>query len=114
MGFARWDSTFLQLRRAQHCPKPTREEKRKDGKAGKQHLGWDLLIVPPPGGDKDQGVGVNPDLEEHVAAGAEDGHQAGVLLQGVPELQQHAQLVCKPGTERGHVALSSCCCVTID
>lgn len=67
----------------------------------------------PPRGDKDQAVGVNPDLEEHVAAMAEDGHQAGVLLQGVPELQQHAQLICEPGRQKGYVTPHRCCCVTM-
>lgn len=62
-------------------------------------MSWDLLIVSPPRGDKDQAVGAHPDLEEHAAPVAQDGHQAGVLLQRVPEPQQHAQLVGKPGGE---------------
>jgi len=59
-----------------------------------------LLIVPLPRGDKDQAMWANPDLEEHVAPVAQDGHQAGVLLQGVSELHQHTQLICKPGRKK--------------
>lgn len=64
-------------------------------------MSWDLLIVSPPRGDKDQAVGANPDLEEHAAPVAQDGHQAGVLLQRVPEPHQHAQLIGKPGGGNG-------------
>jgi len=46
--------------------------------------------VSPPRCDKDQGVWVNPDLEEHMAPLAKDGHEARVLLQRVPELHQDA------------------------
>lgn len=53
------------------------EEQTQQQTAPKCHL----LVVPPPRGDEDQTVWANPDLEEHVAPMAQDGQQAGVLLQ---------------------------------